>query len=46
MEFIEAPAFTKHNYDYLSEDEFAGLQGYLAQYPEATVIKVKRQSVL
>ena len=35
MEFIEATAFTKYIYDYLSEDEYAGLQGYLAEYPEA-----------
>jgi mRNA-degrading endonuclease RelE of RelBE toxin-antitoxin system len=35
MEFIEASAFTKHVYDYLSEDEYLGLQGFLLQYPEA-----------
>ena len=35
MEFIEAVAFTKYVYDYLSEDEYLGLQGYLVQYPEA-----------
>jgi mRNA-degrading endonuclease RelE of RelBE toxin-antitoxin system len=35
MEFIEASAFTKYVYDYLSEDEYLGLQGYLLQYPEA-----------
>jgi len=34
MEFIEAPAFTRYVYDYLSEDEFSGLQSLLAQYPE------------
>jgi len=35
MEFIEATAFTKYVYDYLSEDEYAGLQSFLLQYPEA-----------
>src|SRR6266545_6615178 len=35
MEFIEAPAFTKHIYEYLSEDEYFGLQSFLLQYPEA-----------
>ena len=34
MEFIEATAFTKHVYDYLSEDEYLGLQSFLLQYPE------------
>ena len=35
MEFIEASAFTKYLYDYLSEEEYAGLQSFLLQYPEA-----------
>ncbi len=35
MEFIEATVFTKYVYDYLSEDEYLGLQGFLLQYPEA-----------
>ncbi|MFN8405767.1 MAG: type II toxin-antitoxin system RelE/ParE family toxin, partial [Anaerolineales bacterium] len=35
MEFIEATAFTKHVYDFLSEDEYLGLQGFLLKYPEA-----------
>jgi len=35
MEFIEATAFTKYLYDYLSEDEYLGLQNYLLQYPES-----------
>ena len=35
MEFIEASAFTKLVYDYLSEDEYLGLQSFLLQYPEA-----------
>lgn len=35
MEFIEAIAFTKSIYKYLSEDEYLGLQAYLLEYPEA-----------
>lgn len=35
MEFIEATAFTKHVHNYLSDDEYQGLQNYLLQYPEA-----------
>ncbi|HLF89696.1 MAG TPA: type II toxin-antitoxin system RelE/ParE family toxin [Anaerolineales bacterium] len=35
MELIEATAFTKHLYDYLSEDEYLGLQSFLLQYPES-----------
>ena len=35
MEFIEAAAFTKYLYDYLSEDEYLGLQSFLLQYPES-----------
>jgi hypothetical protein len=35
MEFIEATAFTKYVYDYLTEDEYLGLQGFLLQNPEA-----------
>ena len=35
MEFIEATAFTKHVYKYLSDDEFLGLQSFLLEYPEA-----------
>ena len=34
MEFIEAPAFTKHIYKYLSDDEYSGLQNFLLQFPE------------
>lgn len=34
MEFIEAAAFTKYVYDYLSEKEYVGLQSFLLQYPE------------
>jgi mRNA-degrading endonuclease RelE of RelBE toxin-antitoxin system len=35
MEFIEARAFTKHVYDYLSEEEYLGLQSFLLQNSEA-----------
>jgi mRNA-degrading endonuclease RelE of RelBE toxin-antitoxin system len=35
MELIEATAFTKYVYDYLTEDEYVGLQGFLLQNPEA-----------
>jgi hypothetical protein len=35
MVFIETTAFTKLVYDYLSDEEFAGLQNYLLQYPNA-----------
>ena len=35
MEFIEATAFTKYVYDYLTEDEYLGLQSSLLQNPEA-----------
>ena len=35
MEFIEAIAFTRYIYDYLSEDEYLGLQSFLLQYPES-----------
>ncbi len=35
MEFIEATAFTKYIYKYLSEDEYLGLQGFLLRNPEA-----------
>ena len=35
MEFIESTAFTKYVYEYLSEDEYLGLQSFLLQYPES-----------
>jgi hypothetical protein len=35
VEFIEASAFTRRIYDYLSEEEYLGLQSFLLQYPEA-----------
>ncbi len=34
MEFIEASSFTRYVYDYLTEEEYAGLQNILANYPE------------
>ena len=35
MEFIESTAFTKYVYDYLSDDEYLGLQSFLLLYPES-----------
>lgn len=35
MEFIEAPAFSKHVSDYLNDDEYRSLQAELADDPEA-----------
>jgi hypothetical protein len=35
MEFIEAPLFTRYVYDYLTDDEYLGLQSYLLIYPES-----------
>ncbi len=35
MEFIETTAFTKYVYEYLSEEEYLGLQIFLLRYPEA-----------
>ena len=35
MEFIEATVLQKYIYDYLSEDEYLGLQSFLFQYPES-----------
>jgi mRNA-degrading endonuclease RelE of RelBE toxin-antitoxin system len=35
MEFIEAPAFTKHLSEYLSDDDFKELQSLLRLNPEA-----------
>ncbi len=35
MEFIEAIAFTRYVYEYLSDDEYIGLQSFLLQYPES-----------
>ena len=35
MEFIEAPAFTRHIADYLDDDDYRALQNLLAENPEA-----------
>jgi mRNA-degrading endonuclease RelE of RelBE toxin-antitoxin system len=35
MEFIEASLFTSLIYDYLSEDEYLGLQVHLLNHPES-----------
>jgi hypothetical protein len=35
MEFIESPIFSKVIYEYLNEEEYIGLQWYLALHPEA-----------
>lgn len=35
MEFIEASAFTKYVYSYLTEDEYIGLQSFLLNNPES-----------
>lgn len=35
MEFIEASAFSKRLYTYISDDEYLGLQHFLTRYPEA-----------
>ena len=35
MEFIEATAFTKHVYTYLTDDEYLGLQSFLLRNPES-----------
>ncbi len=38
MEFIEATSFTKYVYEYLSDEEYTGLQNLLVNYPEMGVI--------
>jgi hypothetical protein len=35
VEFIEASAFTKYLYTYLTEDEYIGLQSFLLNNPES-----------
>jgi hypothetical protein len=35
VEFVEAPAFTRHLSRYLTDDDFAALQQFLAVNPEA-----------
>ena len=34
MEFIEAPAFTRHLHDYLDDDRYRAIQGKLAAHPD------------
>ncbi|MFU8773600.1 MAG: hypothetical protein ACNA8H_14430 [Anaerolineales bacterium] len=34
MEFIETSLFTRLIYEYLSEEEYLGLQVYLLRYPD------------
>jgi len=38
VEFVEAPAFTRHLHEYLSDDEYAALQQFLATRPEAGAV--------
>ncbi|MBI3923030.1 MAG: transcriptional regulator [Armatimonadetes bacterium] len=38
MEFIETSIFTKLVYNYLTEDEYVGLQGCLIKRPDAGVV--------
>ena len=33
--FIELPPFTRFIYQYMSDEEYQGLQGYLATFPQA-----------
>jgi mRNA-degrading endonuclease RelE of RelBE toxin-antitoxin system len=35
MEFIEASAFTKYIYTYLTDDEYFGMQSFLFNHPES-----------
>ena len=35
MEFVEAPAFTRHLHDYLDEDRYRELQAHLSANPDA-----------
>jgi len=35
VEFIEAPAFTKYVYTYLTDDEYLGLQSFLFKDQES-----------
>ena len=35
MEFIETTIFIKYVYEYLSEDEYIGLQSFLVLYPKS-----------
>ncbi|PKO22287.1 MAG: transcriptional regulator [Chloroflexi bacterium HGW-Chloroflexi-1] len=36
--FVETSLFTRIVYDYLTEDEYAELQGFLAAYPDAGAV--------
>jgi mRNA-degrading endonuclease RelE of RelBE toxin-antitoxin system len=38
VEFVEAPAFTRHVHEYLSDEEYAALQQFLATNPEAGTV--------
>jgi mRNA-degrading endonuclease RelE of RelBE toxin-antitoxin system len=38
VEFVEAPAFTRHVHEYLSDDDYAALQQFLATNPEAGTV--------
>jgi hypothetical protein len=35
FQFVEAPAFSRHREEYLDDEDFSRLQGYLAANPEA-----------
>lgn len=35
FEFIESSVFARYVHDYLSEEEYAGLQWYLSSFPDA-----------
>lgn len=35
FEFLESPIFSRYLTDYLTDDEYAGLQEYLCEHPEA-----------
>jgi hypothetical protein len=39
--FVEAPAFTRHVHEYLSDDEYAALQQFLAINPEAGAVMMR-----
>ncbi|MFT3896711.1 MAG: transcriptional regulator [Thermomonas sp.] len=35
FEFVESSVFARYVYDYLTDDEYAALQWYLSEHPEA-----------
>ena len=35
FEFVESPLFSSYLPDYLSDDEYSELQGYLCEHPDA-----------